>query len=221
MTPATIWRKAPAERHLPQDEIHLWRASIQELLPQAQVADLSEQERIKLGALKNETVRAQFFVSHWLTRQILASYLQLAPSELQFNQSKAGKPNLIGTPLEFNRSHSGGWLVLALSTKAVGVDIEKVGLRSQMDAIVERWFEEPEKEEFRRLSDAEKPAFFHSRWTQKEAVLKAWGVGLVQLSDYAKFQRASWSCRFEPAPGLAGCVAQVDLTPRQLQFYRA
>ncbi len=185
------------------------------------MTDLGEKERLKLESLKNKVVQAQFLVSHWLTRQILSSYLQLAPCELQLTHNETGKPHLNGTPLEFNRSHSGGWFVLALSKgPAIGVDIEKIGHRSQMDAIVERWFEEPEREEFRSLSEADKPIFFHAHWTQKEAVLKAWGVGLVQLTDYAKYQRQSWSCHFKPAPGLAGCVAQVDLTPRQLQFYR-
>lgn len=206
----SIWQQAPIHLDLSADEIHLWRASVGVILPEVRLADLSPAEKEKAGTLKNEGVRAQFLVSHWVTRQILARYRQVSPARLQFAFSDTGKPCLIGgeSGLEFNRSHSGGWFVLAVAAGvSVGVDIEEIRARAQMRAIAERWFEPSERDFFEKLPEAERSLFFYECWTQKEAVLKAWGVGLGQLADYSRYEKSSWRCHFKPVTGFAGCVA--------------
>jgi 4'-phosphopantetheinyl transferase len=201
---------------LPISVVHLWVASMSETFAQVRLEDLSTGEQNKAKTLKNEEFRKRFSVSAWLTRHILAKYEKQTPGELDFAISESGKPFLQSrlrgkSAIEFNRSHSGDvWVLAVARDAAVGVDIEQIRPRAQMEAIVQRWFEPTEREQFLNLPEDEKILFFHQSWTQKEAVLKVWGVGLVRLTDYAAYAAKTWNQPLVVSPGFAGCIAATD-----------
>ena len=59
-------------------------------------------------------------------REVLSHYAPMAPVDWCFVQGKNGKPRLESPPrpLDFNLSHSGDWLVCAVTAgSAVGVDL--------------------------------------------------------------------------------------------------
>src|SRR5690349_20188145 len=88
-----------------------------------------------LQRLSDDEIHLWFF-PHWRgptrhaaesqpIRQLLASYAGRDPDGIRFQRGANGKPSLAGGELEFNLSHSGSLLLLALSRKQpLGVDLE-------------------------------------------------------------------------------------------------
>jgi 4'-phosphopantetheinyl transferase len=87
-----------------------------------------------------------------------------------------GKPFIPGGP-EFNISHSEDMVVLAVTRSgAVGIDIEKI--RPVPIEDFSRYV--PEAADLREKYDADHvKSLFFDCWTQKEAVLKGYGTGLL------------------------------------------
>ncbi len=114
-------------------------------------------------------------------RQVLANYLKISSEKFVIARSKFGKPFLQDfTELQFNLSHSGEKLLLAISYgNPVGIDIEKIKFRSSVEEIVKRCFSETEKSYWFHLSESEKLRIFYNFWTRKEAVVKGIGRGIA------------------------------------------
>ncbi|MEM9824092.1 MAG: 4'-phosphopantetheinyl transferase superfamily protein [Bacteroidota bacterium] len=93
-----------------------------------------------------------------------------------FQYGKNNRPFLASLPqLDFNISHSGQFIVCALSTDAkVGIDIEKkesINLLNFRNQLTENQWED--------LQGSEQPeTLFYQLWVQKEALVKADGSGL-------------------------------------------
>jgi phosphopantetheinyl transferase len=120
--------------------------------------------------------RDRFFAAHALKRRLLGVLLDAPGARLRFEHRWAGKPQLVGRELQFNLSHSGDWVALAISRSApVGVDIEQgdtalpEGMLSVARHPKDRLVPEPD-------SPAER---FYTAWTLKEAVSKGVGIGLA------------------------------------------
>lgn len=82
-----------------------------------------------------------------------------------------GKPYLPGGPF-FNLSHSGDKVVLLVSSRASGVDIEQISPWSE--AVAQRVF--TPREQAWLKTHREKAAFYRL-WTAKEGIMKALGLG--------------------------------------------
>ena len=101
-----------------------------------------------------------------------------AYEQAEFAKNEHGKPYIVGTPIHYNISHSGQYVVLVTANSEVGVDVqEKKSLR--MDAIARRFFE---KEEWQAYGEAngeeEREKLFFYIWCRKEAYGKYLGTGL-------------------------------------------
>ena len=88
--------------------------------------------------------------------------------------TKFQRPYIDNAP-DFNIAHSGNFALCALSkTTRVGVDIEKIG-KAEID-LFESHFSQ---KELAQITEAENSNYaFYKLWTQKEACLKAVGMGL-------------------------------------------
>lgn len=86
----------------------------------------------------------------------------------------------------FNLAHSGNFVVLAVDSKPVGVDIEQHKERN-FEAIARISFHEKERALLKRSSDRQKT--FYELWTLKESYMKAVGRGfnLPPTSFYFDF----------------------------------
>ena len=122
-----------------------------------------------------------------------------------------GKPFLKEGPC-FNLSHSGEYVILAVSENEVGADIERIG--PYKEKLVRRCCTE---DEFTWLSLREGTAFYRL-WTGKEAVMKVTGYGLsmdpgsFSLSPaedgvYEVSGRAWYLCWPELFEGYSICIA--------------
>ena len=216
----SVWLPAPLQADIPDHEIHLWTASIQSQTGKHSEKNLSPQEQLQFQTIRHNRLRSQFLVGHAMTRQLLSRYLDIPQSRIDLQVSSTGKPHIVGTPIYFNRSHSDDIIILAISKSAsVGVDVERLLPRRQIGAIVARWFDAAEIEEFRALPVERQLSFFYTRWTKKEATLKSWGLGLAQLSEFAKYEPRSWSQALAPLSGFTGFVAVADTAPRIVKHY--
>lgn len=124
-----------------------------------------------------------------LLGELLARYAIEQMTGLRPNGSFAlgekGKPHPEGiNGIHFNVSHSGEWVVVAVSDHTVGVDVERI--RKVPEGVAERFFSEPEKQWlFSSPDESEKAHRFFTLWTLKESFLKAIGKGLTKsLSSF-------------------------------------
>jgi 4'-phosphopantetheinyl transferase len=91
-----------------------------------------------------------------------------------------GKPVFRDFPQHhFNLSHSGGWVVCALSDQPVGIDLQQMRKSSSP---VSRKFTQEEQD----WLSAHHPEEFYALWVKKEAYLKYTGAGLTRkLSSFS------------------------------------
>src|SRR3954464_14756730 len=104
------WQLPKGDLSLPRDEVHIWRASLDQ--PQI-LADfealLAPDERQRAARLRLKKDRDRFVIARGVLRILLGRYLHRNPADLAFSYSLHGKPFLDITSsgdLRFNLSHS-------------------------------------------------------------------------------------------------------------------
>ncbi len=144
--------------------------NIQELELILTATELAQADRCRL-----QLVRQRKIVARARLRQILGSYLGLAPSSIEISLGTHGKPQVRG--LEFNVSHSENLAIYAISQQPVGIDVE-YRKSIDTDSLVQRFFASVEWVSWQQLPLAQQESAFFRAWTMKEAYLKAIGTGL-------------------------------------------
>ncbi len=173
------------EQSIHSSDVHLWSAPLKvteqifDVLSQGLTPD--EWERADRFVFERD--RRNFIVARGILRDILARYLDCQPKDTRFQYEPHGKPVLgsMGTPLglEFNLSHSSGYLALAVCFgRQVGVDIERVRPLPDLDQVASNSFSVYELNALSALTPEDKLLGFFRCWTRKEAYLKARGDGL-------------------------------------------
>ena len=136
---------------------------------------ISSERRSALLCRKNRKSAEASIIGELLAKYAIKKHFGIPFSKQHFLKTEHGKPYLEGhRDIHFNISHSGEYVVCAVSDRPVGIDIEKTGAYRQRVAkrICSR-------EELDMLEKSEKPDDdFSCLWTQKEAVLKRKGTGL-------------------------------------------
>ena len=96
-------------------------------------------------------------------------------TDYAYRYGEMGKPYFVDERLPFfNLSHAGGLVILAVSDREVGADIQN--MRSQREKnMAERFFS---GEESRAVSDDETRELFYKLWSRKEALGKCTGEGV-------------------------------------------
>jgi 4'-phosphopantetheinyl transferase len=120
-------------------------------------------------------------------RTLLARYTGIAPEEIRLTRGARGKlslaPSLQREGIEFNVSHSEGVALIVLARdRPVGIDVERISAARNVDLIARRWFSREEDEGIRRLPAETRREAFYRCWTRKEAVIKAIGGSLAELT---------------------------------------
>lgn len=140
---------------------------------------LSDDERERLLLFKREAAAQTFIVSRALLRTVLAERVGCTPQSLRFERDANDKPQLADYLLQFNLSHSDGWIALAVSAEgAVGVDIETSVRRNNILGIAKRFFLPDEFEMLTALPECARAEKFCELWTVKEACVKWSGLGI-------------------------------------------
>ena len=118
---------------------------------------------------------------------LLARYTGCHPAEIRFVHGPRGKPSLDARfrpdGIEFNVSHSGGTALIALAKGwPVGIDVERISEVPGAELIARRWFSPEEDESILSLPAGARAVAFCRCWTRKEAVVKAIGGSMAELS---------------------------------------
>ena len=174
------WRPAP-ERLLPdRGEVLLVGVPLDagERRLAALRATFAPREEERFRSFATDALRARWGAARGTLREVLGRALGCAPSAVEFRYGPHGKPEVPGTPLRFNISHSGALAVIALAHAEVGVDVELPRAR-RSDAIARRFYAPGEIERlFEEADDGRRADAFFRLWTCKEAFLKVTGEGL-------------------------------------------
>ena len=181
-------------------------------------------ERTRLRSIRRAAARLHFSAGRWLTRHVLARRLGCAEADIELTTDPYGRPSLVAEDIDFNLSHAGSCVVLALSVARVGIDVETVERVRDWRAIAGRFFSAGERAAIAACAASGQRTAFFRTWVRKEAFVKALGTGVA--TGFGRFDVSTgtepalldariagvdareWSIRdFDPGPGHLGAVA--------------
>ena len=145
----------------------------------------------RLSKLKKFVFREDYlrsFYAECLLRFILCQKLELANSNINILYTKYGKPYIYGENIKFSISHSGDWVMVAISNMPVGVDIERIHHKDTY--IIEKIFSSDEKKEIYENFDVSDEKHYEL-WTLKESYMKFTGLGFQLPLDQCEFKKTS------------------------------
>lgn len=162
---------------------------------------LSDDERARAERLASAS---RWIVARAALRIVLAGRLGLVPGDVEFALGPHGKPELAGSSLRFNLSHSGERALVALADGIeVGVDVERTDRRSR---VIERTLTEGERA---ALDESDRHLQLLRIWCRKEALAKALGGGLGWEPEAFDTSRPAGHvlADLDPGPGYVGALA--------------
>ena len=127
--------------------------------------NVNEEQKEKALRFRNE--KDQF-------RSLISSYLQNILSKEEIKKTEMGKPFYENGPF-FNISHSGKYIIMAISNTEVGVDIEE-NVDKDMSVLV-KIFNEAEAKMIKEYSD------FYYLWCAKESLIKCTGGSINKIRE--------------------------------------
>lgn len=161
-----------------EDQVYIWVISISASmrLIDRLSSILSADELVRAGRYHHDRDRRRFEVSRIALRLILGGMLNQHPGEIVFSVSDNKKPFVAGSPLQYNISHAGDMILIAVSRYEVGVDVEKIDYDFDGSDVLHACFSKAAQD---FISESEDPqATFYRFWTRKEAIQKATGRGI-------------------------------------------
>ena len=152
---------------------------------------LSPYRREKLMRQKNDLSRKQGLGAELLLIKALESAAPGILPPLDISCGIDGKPELAGSGISFNLSHSGNYAACALSDSPVGLDIQTA--RDCDRRLSEKYFTAPER---RFIEESENKAYaFTKLWCMKESAVKHIGTGLkTPLSSFTVELERNTAC---------------------------
>lgn len=155
----------------------------------ALLAVTPEATRQKVASFARSNDAQRSLLGEVLIRHLISEISGSKLPDHPFSTGEKGKPAPEGyRGIHFNISHSGRWVVVALSTDIVGVDVER--MRKVPEGVAHRFFSEAENKMLQNATDdGQKADIFFTLWTIKESFLKAIGKGLTKsLSSFTVVQ---------------------------------
>ncbi|PJD93678.1 MAG: phosphopantetheine-protein transferase [Legionella sp.] len=175
----------PAFLSIPADDytlapgrIDIWEYPLDRLWPEAESL-LNAEEYARSKRYHFQRHQRRFTIARAMLRLILARYLNTQPNSLEFITNAYGKPSIARqNQIQFNLSHSRDLALLSIGqTHPMGIDLEYFSGRP-FQGIGQLMFSPAEINDYSKVpSSMRSLAFFHI-WAQKEAFIKACGMGL-------------------------------------------
>lgn len=200
----------PLSQPLLDSDLHVWSASLtgspEELAHYSSL--LSGDETIRAEKFYFERDRNRYILGRGILRTLLADYLKIDSSKIEFVYGSHGKPALEkiyqNKILQFNLAHSNdrgiyifGW------NRPLGIDIEHIRPLQDADDFAKRFFSQQESVWINSLPINQKWNAFYKLWTCKEAFLKANGSGLsVPLNEAEIFIKDDNSAKLVSIGGI-------------------
>jgi len=166
----------------------LWLADLAHDAGDDDIALLDANERARSARFHFERDRGRYVAAHVALRRLLARRAGRDAASLLIETGPYGKPYLAGAPTcAFSLSHCNELALVALADDGeIGVDLERVRLLPDLEALERQCLTAGERHELDGLAPIDRSLAFLRRWTRKEACLKALGTGLhVEPSTFA------------------------------------
>lgn len=203
------------------DPVRVWLARVPDdpEIVSARSVCLSVEERARAARFRHSGSRDEFVFGRIMLRELAGSILGVPSQRLRFSEGAFGKPYVLvprDSELQFNISHAGGWVVVAVSRlNPVGVDIEPSAYELPIEFLTKQVCSVGEAALLAGLPVDRRNAEFLRIWTVKEAFFKATGEGLTErmASVDACALPLPWNCAgLELPEGIIGAVVwQGDL----------
>ncbi len=143
---------------------------------------LSAAEQARAQRYHRPIDQLRFVAGRGLLRTVVGQYTRQPANQIVIDIGPTQKPALRHTPdLHVNLAHAGGWIMLAVSDKPVGIDVEAIDYTFDYQLITESSFSQIEQQAIQKAVDPRR-AFYES-WTRKEALVKATGTGITDNFD--------------------------------------
>lgn len=147
-----------------------------------------EDRRIRTDDFRQEADRMRSVAGDHLARMGIAAHCGLDPAQIRFARTEKGKPYVLGVEVHFNLSHSGDFVVCAVSDRPVGIDVEQIRIVRQK--LAEKVCCPEELEYLRDAPGWQDPVTgwalrrFFRIWASKEAYFKWAGTGITDLKSF-------------------------------------
>jgi 4'-phosphopantetheinyl transferase len=167
-------------------QVHVWNIVLDQ--PDGLVQELrgllSADELARADKFRVARGAERYIVGRSALRTLLGQYTGVPPEALVFAYNEFGKPELPGSDVCFNLSHSHGMALAAFARgRAIGVDIERIREEVIHERIADRFFSPAEARALASLPPRQQAEAFFNCWTRKEAWIKARGEGLSIALD--------------------------------------
>ncbi|WP_130618203.1 4'-phosphopantetheinyl transferase family protein [Dyella amyloliquefaciens] len=141
---------------------------------------LPSQERERSLRFRQEQHRDAYVMAHAVWRLVLGDVLGMAPEDVALASTAHGQPCLPGTGYATSLSHSGNHVAIAVArAECIGIDVEQAPPRTGMRDLLKVVCTPEEADTIGAFAAHEQDAALLALWTRKEALLKAFGVGLL------------------------------------------
>jgi len=170
------------ERLIEADGVTVWQARgpADEATLERCRGVLSPEELTRAARFVVEPPRHHFIVARATLRVLLGDALHVDPQALEFEIGRFGKPSLPNHDIEFNVSHSGDVVLVAIGAQSpLGVDVETERPHRDLLSLAQRFFAPGEVARLESLPESGRAEAFYRCWTRKEAYLKARGTGIT------------------------------------------
>ncbi|MEO6458554.1 MAG: 4'-phosphopantetheinyl transferase superfamily protein [Chloroflexia bacterium] len=175
-----------------EDEVHVWLADLDVAASNSTAPEgiLSPAELARAERYLHESDRQHFIAARAILRNLLGTYTETPPQEIIIEHHPNGKPFLQSKSgikvLQFNLSHSENITLYAFSWgRQVGVDIERLRNTVDIESLARRILTYDEYADFQACAATHKTQLFYRYWTCKEAIVKASGGTLNEMSRIA------------------------------------
>jgi len=186
-----------------QYEVHVWVIPLDQGPSAVSVPyrHLSAEEVERAERFHFDRHRRRFAVSHNALREIIAGYLGVEPTAIEYEASSHGKPWLSGPHTEseifFNLTHSHELALAAITRDGeIGVDVEYLKKFRDIDGIANRFFSPVERSAYLELTEDQRPQGFFNCWTRKG---RPKTPGVFQLLDSQRsLHQSNWGRAVAP-----------------------
>src|ERR1700761_4249703 len=110
------------------DHVDLWRININANLSMLDAFEalMTSEEKVRAAKYHFDKDKKRFIVSRGALRNILGRYTGISPADLIFEIGDNKKPYINNSKVQYNLSHSGEWILLAVSNTLIGADVELI-----------------------------------------------------------------------------------------------
>jgi 4'-phosphopantetheinyl transferase len=171
------WREEPSFELA--DSVHVWKLRIpaDEVIIAALEKLLNAPELEKASRFHQLKDNQCFIARQGVLRILLAKYARISPAAVKFTTGKNEKPEFENDAnIFYNVSHSGYFILIAVSNSEVGVDIERANPRFLYTDVLKQSFNTAEIEHI--TTSANPVDVFFDLWTRKESLTKATSKGI-------------------------------------------